>query len=191
MEKYLILLVLLLTVAGCTAIPQTLTVNHNPVSSGKPSSPLDMSLQATTLDNGEMDITVTLSMPPADQTNLTAEGVKMDILVPEQFQIVEGKPGINSIDIKPGEIVTRTIRVKNVKDGEGVIRATSVTAHNENESYFGDNEDIYFYAQDGKVRLSQSPFTSSGSQSEAVQLPNQPTQSDATPNPEGIQKKRE
>jgi hypothetical protein len=192
MEKHLILLFLLLVVVGCSpSIPQTITADQK--SDGKPSSPLDLVLVVSTLDNGQMDITVTLSMPPKDRTNLTAKGVDMDILVPEEFQIVDGKPGIRAMDIGPGETVTRTIRVKNVKDGSGVISASCITAHNETEAYFGEREQVFFYAQDGKVRLSTEPFTSSYSdtQSTAVQIdPKEPTQSDATPIEDGAEKKR-
>jgi hypothetical protein len=158
MERILILLALVLVVAGCAA-PQSITVDNDPVESGKTSSPLNLVLQADALADGEVEITATMSMPPADRSNLAAEGVTLDIILPEQLQVVEGSPHLSGFDIRPGETINDVIRVRIVKDGEGVIQATSITAHNETQPYYyGDNEDIFFLVKDGKIRFSELPF---------------------------------
>ena len=148
--------VLLLILAACTSTYETKIFNDDE----KPSSPLQLVLNVTTLPNSEMEITANIRLIDGFSEQV-APNVTFEITLPSQLELIEGKPGFVNLDISQGEVVTRTIKVRAVGDGEGVVDANAVTAPREGGYYYGDNEKFYVYVTDNKIRIRDSPFSSS------------------------------
>ena len=163
------ILIGIILVSGCTTQSEYTTKIFNNDGS-KPTSPMDLQLNVTTLPNREMEITVRVSKAQF-VSNFNAPNVTMKIILPSQLQLIEGKPGWYG-DIYGDQVVERRIRVKAINNGEGTVEAYAVTAPiGEYEYYFGDTEKFYVYVTDNKIRISETPFTKWGgprSQIEAV-----------------------
>jgi len=162
MKRFFILFLIfgIFGISGCITSdgPDNLIID-NEAGLTKPISPMNLILSATILPNGEVELTVIMKRASENIEDFIAPNVTMEISLPEQLQITEGEPGWYG-DIIGEEIVERTVKVKPVADGEGVVEASAVTSPI-NGSFFGDSEKLWVYATGSKVRISDSPFTPS------------------------------
>jgi hypothetical protein len=158
---YVCLIFIIIILSGCVN-SQNLKVDSL-LPNNKMMQPLDV-VGDVQVSDGEITIKLTAKIRDYPISyNGSIPNITASIALPEQLELVDGKPGFNGLEISGSETIERTIKARAVKNGEGVVELKAISYGPDIYSTFGETERFFILvidAENGKIKVSNEPFTS-------------------------------